>query len=65
MWSPKITDATIEHLAHIPNMKRISLNEGYITWENGLRHLLRLNGTFEVRRTPSENPSEKERCRPG
>lgn len=47
MWRSRITDKTIEHLSHCPKLKSISLNEGYVTWDNGLRHLVKLKGTFE------------------
>jgi len=47
MWSPKITDKAIEHLSYCPNLKQVKLNESYVTWENGLRHLTKLKGTLK------------------
>ncbi len=48
MWSPTITDATLEHLSHCPNMKTITFGESYVTWEHGLRHLTKLQGTLKT-----------------
>lgn len=64
-WSPKITDKTIEHLSYCPNLKEISLNEGYVTWENGLRHLTKLKGTFQALRLENSvvAPEDLERFR--
>ena len=31
----------------MPNLKRISYNEGYVTWENGLKHLEEVKQTLE------------------
>lgn len=46
-WAPKITDKTLEHLSHCPNLKSVALSESYVTWEHGLRHLVKLKGTFQ------------------
>lgn len=47
MWSDKLTDKTFEHLSYCPNLKKIAYNEGYVTWENGLKHLERVRDSFE------------------
>ena len=47
-WQPTITDATIEHLSTCPNLASLTYGEGYLTWENGLRHLTKLKGTLKT-----------------
>jgi hypothetical protein len=48
MWSPTITDATLEHLSHCPNLSNIFFGESYVTYENGLKHLTKLRGTLKT-----------------
>jgi len=47
-WNPTFADTLLEILSTCPNMTRISLGEGYVTWEGGLQHLTKLKGTLET-----------------
>jgi len=47
-WDPTFANTALEHLSTCPNFKRASIGAGYLTWEDGLRHLVQRKGTFEV-----------------
>lgn len=40
-WSKLITDATIAHLVTCPRLKKLSIGETWLTYEQGLKHLER------------------------
>lgn len=42
MWDDKITNKTLEHVSHIPGLKRFKVVETYMSYEGGLEHLARL-----------------------
>jgi len=41
-----LTDLTIENLSECPNLKSLRIAECYVTWENGLRHLVKRKETL-------------------
>jgi len=46
MWSDHITNKALEHVATIPNLQQLRINETYLTYEHGLKHLEKLRGTL-------------------
>ena len=47
MGSPKITNKTLKVLATLPKLKRIGMNETFVTYEDGFVHLKPLKGQLE------------------
>lgn len=47
MWGDQITDAAFAHLAQIPSLQKIRINETFLTFKNGLRHLKSLRGVLQ------------------
>jgi len=43
----KLTLRVSECWPNRTNLKQVKLNESYVTWENGLRHLTKLKGTLK------------------
>ena len=46
MWGDQITSAALEHLAEVPNLARVRINETYLTYEDGLEHLEKRRDTL-------------------
>lgn len=42
MWKPDLTDKSLEALSECPKLRHIQAAEMYLTWEGGLKHLLKL-----------------------
>lgn len=42
-WEKLLTDKTLEHLAECPKLQKLTLTETWLTWEGGLRHLMKRN----------------------
>lgn len=47
MFTPKITDASLAVIGALPKIKRVRVVETYLTWEQGLRHLVAAGGALE------------------
>jgi len=47
MGSPKITNKTLKVLATLPKLKRIGMNETFVTYKDGFEHLKPLKGRLE------------------
>jgi len=47
MWDDKITNQTLQHLAKIPNLKRVQVVETFLSYDNGLEHLAALGDQIE------------------
>jgi len=47
MWDDKITNKTVEHISHIPNLKRFQVVETHLSYDNGLEHLAKLGEQIE------------------
>lgn len=47
MWDDKITNTTVEHVSHIPNLKRFKVVETYMCYDAGLEHLAKLDEQIE------------------
>lgn len=47
MWGDHITDEAMAHLAEVPHLQRIRINETYLTYASGLKHLEKLRGTLK------------------
>jgi len=47
MWDDKITNKTVEHISHIPNLKRFKVVETYLSYDGGLEHLAKLGEQIE------------------
>jgi hypothetical protein len=45
-WSSRITDKSLESISQCPKMKKITVSDTYLTWDNGLKHLVALKGTL-------------------
>jgi hypothetical protein len=48
MGAPKITNKTLQVLATLPKLKRIGMNETFVTYNNGFEHLKPLQGRLEA-----------------
>jgi hypothetical protein len=46
MWEKALTDKTLEALATCPKLKKLGISETWLTWEGGLKHLVKLKGTL-------------------
>jgi len=46
MWGDQVTDAALQRLAEIPNLKSVRMNETYLTYEDGLKHLEKRRDTL-------------------
>ncbi len=44
MWDNALTDKTLEILSQCPRLKKFGISETWLTWEGGLRHLVKLKG---------------------
>lgn len=47
MWDDKITNETLEHVSHIPNLKRFKVVETYLSYDGGLEHLAKLGDQIQ------------------
>lgn len=47
-WAERITDKSLASLASCPQIKEISLSESYLTYENGLKHLVAVKETLQL-----------------
>jgi hypothetical protein len=43
----RVTDRSLQVLATLPKLKRLGLHETFLTYENGLKHLVSLQGQLE------------------
>ncbi len=43
-WENLLTDKSLEILSTCPKLKKIGISETWLTWENGLSHLVKLKG---------------------
>jgi hypothetical protein len=43
-WESLLTDKTLEHLAECPKLTKLGIAETWLTWEGGLRHLVKRKG---------------------
>jgi hypothetical protein len=43
-WAPLLTDKTLESLAECPKLTKLGIGETWLTWEGGLRHLVKRKG---------------------
>jgi hypothetical protein len=48
MWGPQIGDAALERLSECPKLASVRLNEAYVTYEGGLKHLLKRKATLKA-----------------
>lgn len=48
MWGPHIGDKALEHLSDCPKLAALRLNEAYVTYEGGLKHLLKRKDTLKT-----------------
>lgn len=46
-YSLRVTDRSLEPLSRMKALKRLELNETMLSWEGGLKHLVRLKGRLE------------------
>jgi len=44
MWEDLLTDKSLESLSTCPKLKELVIAESWLTWEGGLRHLVKLKG---------------------
>lgn len=45
-WESTITDKSLEPLADCPKLHKLTITETWLTWDGGLKHLPKLNGTL-------------------
>jgi hypothetical protein len=47
MWDSTLTDKSLESLSTCPKLKSFGISETWLTWEGGLKHLVKLKGTLK------------------
>ena len=47
MWTNALTDKSLESLATCPKLRQLKLDETWLTWENGLKHLVQRKDTLK------------------
>ena len=47
-WEKLLTDKTLESIASCPKLKKLSITETWLTWEGGLRHLVKCKDLTKI-----------------